>query len=601
MPIRPEHIIFTLSVLLIVWGVWMAARAAAGRRVQTKRPTCQACQRRVRMGDARCSACGTERATLRPTRQRAAIAFGFGGTAVMLGAIGLAIASKVGRAFASGENPQFEVSWILPTGLAVSIVGLFVLGMGVCRRKPRLVSGRPVRRRRAWGVAVVGLGVTAAGQFGWVDERVRVGGWVAAVPTDVLIHFMGDVPREWVMLDRVQARSRKIDLSLVGRIESGALTPAQVQQAVRRGIRELESTRRDGQWASAPSIVVLAALGSERSESHRDLDPSRVALVPGPTAPELTSLIPMLVDEGSHLDSDSFEIAEACRVMVYSAWRHDDNEDSRAAVRAALDPHIPALLETLATRSQARKDFVLQTLVMAEARPDVLDAIVANFESKYRSENAFTARTLDDTEGPRALVEMSLHQPAACDRLVAILIDGSSPRLSSLASIIRVWRPTDPRIGAALLGLLNSDDHARYTAAAVALPAFTEANSWAIERYLALLETDPNSGSRLGRSLGQTREHLLPHIDTLMELTEARWPGTRQGAWRAIECLVVTGDHRPRPVAEAEIERLDAAAHGALITEEDEAVLESIEDVLSWIRMARESMANDQSTQAATP
>jgi hypothetical protein len=73
--------------------------------------------------------------------------------------------------------------------------------------------------RRRWRLALLGLLLIAIGQLGWLEGRVRRGGWLAAVPTEVLIIGMPWLPRE-CLIDGLRGADE--DWSLSGRFQGGA-------------------------------------------------------------------------------------------------------------------------------------------------------------------------------------------------------------------------------------------------------------------------------------------------------------------------------------------------------------------------------------------
>ncbi len=286
---------------------------------------------------------------------------------------------------------------------------------------------RPRRRRVVMGVGVLFL---AGAYAAWMVPRVRSGGWVAAVPTTVLIAGMELWPER--ALVRQFIRSREEDWSLGGRISSG---------------RVLSWQRA---WARARARGLVLSEGDPRVVT------AAMLLIPYPRDADLSNAcFRCLARELGSEDEERREIGARCTGALWGWMSRTPHEDHEAARLA------PGLIRALEDGSDAV--FQASCMLLRAAGPSAEAAVPHLMRQLSSADQRRRMSALMALQGmasaSRAVREGALETIRGRDKLArqgAIMLLKSAPR-------------NDTEVTDALLAVLRGPDHEESRRAASAL------------------------------------------------------------------------------------------------------------------------------------
>lgn len=530
---RPDFVLYVLGAFLVGYGVALAIRAGRARRWRGQRASCPDCNRPWPKSEPRapspgeaneaqpasrraaaCASCGSRPPAPSAIRRSglwiiAGVLVSVAGTGVFL--TGVVLADWLDRElniYAPGRGRGL-FGPVLGAGFGLSLFGLYVAILGYRgqrsrgrRRCPKcwyLIDealglncsecGYESRReadlfrpRRRWRIATLGLLLVAAGQLGWLESRVRRGGWIAAVPSEVLIVGMPWLPDSWL---RTGAPGAVEDWSLVGRVGGGS------RYSVAGGEAWTDSwaRRRAAGWVRDARSTDVAL---HRLKLLTSLDGGRAAA--GGSSELLVGALHCLRLGLEHLASpDDLWAGDLVRTAADRLWLLDSSGSSAArpapeAARLA-DESTDRLLEILRSGPGSSTNGAVIVLAMGDGRPEVIDALLV-----LAPRERFASITLG---------WLAARYTHVADALAEILTDPADPRRLAAATATR-WGMRPPharRLESALLEAARGGDADVALAAveALALQGSPESHGAAFEALLNVARKDPATVDRCMR------------------------------------------------------------------------------------------------------
>lgn len=377
-----------------------------------------------------------------------------------------------------GWDRGINVGPLLGTGIGLSAFGLYVAFSGFRgqrakgrRRCPKCwylidpALGRKCsecgheskrerdlyRPRRQWNVAALGMTLIGLGQLGWLESRVRSGGWVAAVPTALLVLGMPWWPEEWIFgEDSLLAAPNSQydeDWSLASRIfwiDEGEWGDPHAWRwhedfTVWRARGLMKPT------ASPESNLRALALAHDVRDDWDGIGEE----TPWLSQSEARAVIGAVLNS---LDSGDPRAAQACDKLVelvaYSgAWRGD------AWMPEVVEPRAERLIEIVSDVGHPYRSVVIILAGYLADRPGLVDALGS-------------AATDGNLSAVNSLVALADRSAAAFEVVIELL---QSPQTAvRVARFIAIHHPMHPGIPSALRALLASEDAALQQAGAIA-------------------------------------------------------------------------------------------------------------------------------------
>ncbi|MCB9840341.1 MAG: hypothetical protein H6809_01650 [Phycisphaeraceae bacterium] len=558
--IPPEVVLALLGGFVLAYGISLIIRAGSARR--GPRARCPDCRRTRPATDAPC-ACGHTP----PQRRRGAAAWRIAGAIVAC--VGLVLA---GASIALYESLAQERSFShSPMGLVVgplTALGLGVSAFGLCiafvafrgqpakgrRRCPKcwyLIDAALglkcsecghqakherdlLRRRRRWGLAVLGLAIALLGQIGWLETRVRRGGWVAAVPTEVLILALPWIPEEWIEQNWNAPSYPDEDWTLDGRLNEYAEGHAWAWH------------RRFAIWRARTMLSRGASLesASRAALTLQRLDDDGVLGSDDETARRRAAeLLRIVVANIESTDPDDADAADFLfDVAIYSP------REELEVWTAIVSPHTAEVLATARDPAHPQQDIAVILLAYADPLPEVVESLTA----LVRDGHATAASPL------LSLVQRS---PLARDAAIELLQTLPFESRRRVAMMFAIHRPDDPAIIATLLNMLASDDPDDYIAAAWALHRYPDHIETSRARILELIDRDPESSVELTRLFRRYDTDLSAHIESFTRRSNSPVIEHRSAAIAYFELLLFSPD-LAEPTHQRVLDRLrDMAAN----------------------------------------
>ena len=247
---------------------------------------------------------------------------------MVVSAVGLAMAVVAARGDRARGRRRCGRCWYDMGG----VEGLTCPECGrVARRELEL--GRTRRRKRLVVAAVL---LVAAGQLGWLEGRVRRGGWLAAVPTEVLIVLIPQVPQEWLSRPRGSGGAI-VDQTLLGRRERGVLTESQIRRAADQlSDRILGETVRDEAFAD---FLLLERFCFSEGSSFLCPVPTAARLHMIRVSIEAASVAPPTTRRGG------YTVLSYVAELAIHRWYEADESTGIHGLRVLVDEMAPQLLE----------------------------------------------------------------------------------------------------------------------------------------------------------------------------------------------------------------------------------------------------------------
>lgn len=385
----------------------------------------------------RCAACGAGPPRVPPVSRTTLWMF-ISLTTMLTGVAALLLGLHLARD-AHDDPGTLSIGPVLAAGIGFSLFGLHIAIMGFrgdrargrrrcpgcwyiidralglkcseCGRTAR--SERDLfRPRRRWRIATLGLVIIALGQACWMERRVKAGGWIAAVPTEILIIAMPLVPDHW-LTDGTPGADE--DWSLSGRM-----------------------SREDGwhtwtwhrPWALHRATgLALAAMTTEKCMNRLDL----LSALPDTRTPDpeiarkhdlaLAHALALAIDRiddpsdqhaGELLGAASDEFLFQMRHVTASAAPMQTPEHL-ARVAALVDARTEVLLAALELGTLERARGAAYALGLGDGRAEVIDALLVTRSHRF--------------EAMRAASMLAERHPHVLRRLMEVLANPSDPRL----------------------------------------------------------------------------------------------------------------------------------------------------------------------------
>lgn|GEM_PF-2006893 len=473
-----QAILFTMSGFLGLWGLSLVWRGAFGERTRRGR-VCPSCDAPVPVGRMRCEACGYESERERDFRARhRSLPLAAGGAVAVVAAFGAFMFGLVVQSWFGSAPMQFTDGWGPIQYLSVGVLGfaLVLAAWGVAGERPRgrrrcpkcwydmsaLATMRcpecgheadSTRRlykpRRRWRAVAAAVLIALGGVVGMYELRYRRGGWVAVVPTTLLIAGLHHWPDEALGGGVPGAQE---DWSLRERVDDERLWGWQsrwLDSRCRRIVQEPHSTR-VLRWAlefltyddpinQEPLTRFLAGAICARDQKTRSEAASIYLgwlVVPMSWTP----------DDGWVIETPDIAEFETGLTGVLNDADPSVGQAAALLLMTIDDDPIERLRSFLHTMSGPRRSMTLfwAAAYLATRSPRDLDAVISFIEEENAPGLEYVAR---------GLIRGATLSDRHIDRLLGILGQGSGS--SSAAAAYVLCHATDHRRGEVFAALLE--------------------------------------------------------------------------------------------------------------------------------------------------
>lgn len=565
---RPEFVLYVLGTFLAGYGISMILRALRGRRWHEPRETCPECRRPWTPGSTRCGSCGAApppAAAIRAWKRFVVLGIAVSATGGLVFLAGIAVADWiVGMHAFGGTRSLARLGPVLGAGIGLSIFGLYVAVVGFRgqrsngrRRCPKcwyLIDealgmkcsecGHEAARerdlfrpRRRGKVVLLGLVLIAIGQFGWMEARVRSGGWLAAVPTEVLVLGMPWLPDDCLR----HGVSQRENWSLAGRSERingprhrlrGMWRWQKPWAESRAASRTMDARNADEALPRFDLTMILAA----GSNGTPDSDASTRAFVHS-----IDLSIDALATPGS-LSAPVLVQQASVRSWRYGYGRFG-GRDAIPAVAELINRRTPDLLAILTNGPDESKNSAATLLALGDGRPEVIDALIDAASKRAASDSLRTLVARHESVEPL---------------IVAVLRDPSDPRRGDVARAVRFMPISEPlpAIDEALFSrFTDSDLEVAFLAAAALYTGDADDKGLrAFDQMIVLSRRDSAYAARTIEVLeyGQVTDLAAARLPLVFELTASQAPELAQLGFTLLVSLRESED----PRISAEVVRL---------------------------------------------